>query len=50
MSTDFNKVLIQDDRISNLTDRVTYAVMKGAQHISVGEINATPKHRALCSK
>ena len=43
MSTDFNKVLIQDDRISNLTDRIDYAVMKGAQQISVAEINATSK-------
>ena len=43
MSTDFNKVLIQDDRISNLTDRIDYAVMKGVQQISVAEINATSK-------
>ena len=43
MSTDLNKVLIQDDRISNLTDCIDYAVMKGAQHISVAEINAMSK-------
>jgi hypothetical protein len=41
MSADFNKILIQDDRISNLTDKIDYAVMKGAQQITVSEINAT---------
>ena len=41
MSSDFNKILIQDDRIANLTDKIDYAVMKGAQQITVSEINAT---------
>jgi hypothetical protein len=43
MSADFNKILIQDDRISNLTDKIDFAVMKGAQQITVSEINATSK-------
>ena len=41
MSSDFNKILIQDDRIANLTDKIDHAVMKGAQQITVSEINAT---------
>ena len=40
-STDFNKQLILDDRIANLTDKIDYAVMKGAQTISVADVNAT---------
>ena len=43
MSTDFNKQLILDDRIANLTDKIDYAVMKGAQTISVADVNATSK-------
>ena len=42
-STDFNKQLILDDRIANLTDKIDYAVMKGAQTISVADVNATSK-------
>lgn len=41
MSTDYNKVLICDDRISNLTDKIDYAVMKGSQQCTVSEIVAT---------
>ena len=41
MSTDFNKILIQDDRISNLTSTIDYAVMKGAQQVTVSEVNST---------
>ena len=43
MSTDFNKQLILDDRIANLTDKIDYAVMKGAQTISVADVHATSK-------
>ena len=41
MSTDFNKILIQDDRISNLISTIDYAVMKGAQQVTVSEVNST---------
>ena len=35
MSTaDFNKVLIKDDRIANLTDSINYAVVQGGQNIT----------------
>ena len=40
-SADFSTVLVKDDRIANLTDKITYAVNKGAQQITVAEFNAT---------
>ena len=33
-SSDFQTVLIQDDRIANLTDKIHYSVNKGAQQIT----------------
>ena len=41
MSSDFETVLIQDDRIANLTDKIHYAVNKGAQQITSSEFNRT---------
>ena len=35
-SSDFQTVLIQDDRIANLTDKIHYAVNKGAQQVIFG--------------
>ncbi len=40
-SSDFQTVLIQDDRIANLTDKIHYAVNKGAQQITSAEFNRT---------
>ena len=40
-SSDFETVLIQDDRIANLTDKINYAVNKGAQQITTSEFNRT---------
>ena len=40
-SSDFQTVLIQDDRIANLTDQIHYAVNKGAQQITTSEFNKT---------
>ena len=40
-SADFSTVLVKDDRIANLTDKITYAVNKGAQQVTVAEFNAT---------
>ena len=39
--SDFQTVLIQDDRIANLTDKINYAVNKGAQQITSSEFNRT---------
>jgi len=39
--SDFQTVLIQDDRIANLTDKIHYAVNKGAQQITSSEFNRT---------
>ena len=41
MSSDFKTCLIMDDRIANLTDNITYAVMKGAQQITTAEFKST---------
>ena len=40
MSSDFKTCLIMDDRIANLTDNITYAVMKGAQQITTAEFKS----------
>ena len=40
-SADFSTVLVKDDRIANLTDKITYAVNKGAQQVTVSEFSAT---------
>ena len=40
-SSDFQTVLIQDDRIANLTDKIHYAVNKGAQQVTSSEFAAT---------
>lgn len=40
-SADFSTVLVKDDRIANLTDKITYGVIKGAQQITVAEFPAT---------
>ena len=34
MSETFNKVLVKDDRIGNISDAVKYAVFKGGQNIT----------------
>ena len=34
MSSDFTKVLVKDARIADLTDNLTYGVMKGGQSIT----------------
>ena len=39
-SADFSTVLVKDDRIANLTDKITYAVNKGAQQVTVAEFPA----------
>ena len=39
-STDFNKVLIKDDRLANLSDSIDYAVVKGAQNITSASYTA----------
>ena len=40
-SSDFKTCLIQDDRIANLTDQITYAVMKGAQQVTSAQFKST---------
>lgn len=40
-SADFSTVLVKDDRLANLTDKITYAVNKGAQQVTVAEFPAT---------
>ena len=39
-SADFTKVLVKDDRIANLTDSVSYAVVKGGQNITSASYTA----------
>ena len=38
---DFETVLVKDDRIANLTDKITYAVNKGGQQITSASFEAT---------
>lgn len=40
-SSDFKTVLVKDDRLANLTDQITYGVVKGAQQVTVAEFPAT---------
>ena len=40
-SKDFETVLVKDDRIANLTDKITYAVNKGGQQITSASFEAT---------
>ena len=41
MSTaDFQKVLVKDDRIGNITDSIKYAVMKGGQSVTSAQFQA----------
>ena len=40
-SADFSTVLVKDDRLANLTDKIVYAVNKGAQQVTVAEFPAT---------
>ena len=39
-SADFNKVLVLDDRIANLTDSLDYAVVKGGANITSASYTA----------
>lgn len=39
-SADFQKVLVKDDRLSNITDSIKYAVIKGAQSFTPAQFNA----------
>ena len=39
--SDFNGILVQDDRIANLTDKINYSVYKGAQQITSSEFSRT---------
>ena len=39
-SSDFQKVLIKDDRIGNVTDAIKYAVCKGGQSVTPAQFNA----------
>ena len=39
--SDFKTCLIMDDRISNFTDQINYAVMKGAQQSTTAEFKST---------
>ena len=41
MSSDYKIVLITDDRIANLTDSISYAVVKGAQQVTIAQFKAT---------
>ena len=40
-SKDFETVLVKDDRIANLTDKISYAVNKGGQQITSATFEAT---------
>ena len=39
-SADFQKVLVKDDRIANITDSIKYAVIKGGQSITSSQFKA----------
>ena len=39
--SDFQGILVQDDRIANLTDKINYSVYKGAQQITSSEFSRT---------
>jgi hypothetical protein len=42
MSADFETVLVKDDRLV-VTDKIKYAVMKGAQNMTVAKYDAVSK-------
>ena len=46
MSSDYKTVLITDDRIANLTDSISYAVVKGAQQITTAQFKATTQSQS----
>ena len=48
MSTDFEKVLIKDDRLANLSDKITYAVHKGGQQVTSATYNAIAEGPSSC--
>ena len=39
-STDFERVLIKDDRIGCITDKIKYGVLKGGQNVTSQTFNA----------
>jgi hypothetical protein len=48
MSADFSTVLVKDDRIANLTDKIVYAVNKGAQQVTQAVFAATSESPSSC--
>ena len=43
MSTDFQRILLKDDRIGCITDQIKYGVLKGGQNVTSQEFNAISK-------
>ena len=42
-STDFERILIKDDRIGCITDKIKYGVLKGEQNVTGQTFNAISK-------
>ncbi len=42
-STDFERVLIKDDRVGCITDKIKYGVLKGGQNVTSQTVNAISK-------
>ena len=42
-STDFERILVKDDRIGCITDQIKYGVLKGGQNITSQTFNAISK-------
>ena len=42
-STDFERILIKDDRIGCITDKIKYGVLKGGQNVTNQTFNAISK-------
>ena len=42
-STDFERVLVKDDRIGCVTDKTKYGVLKGGQSITSQTLNTSSK-------
>ncbi len=42
-STDFDRVLIEDDRIGCIADKIKYGVLKGGQNVTSQTFNAISK-------
>ena len=42
-STDFERVLIKDDRIGCITDKIKHGVLKGVQNVTSQTLNAISK-------